>query len=250
MTRPTPPLVTIAEAAAEAGVTVDVIVDELAAGKRRAYGRRRGVGLLDPIPRNHFSEPLSRLPPGVRYATKAEMSRLMEEQSALKGGRATETQMGEWWEGRFAHLPAGVVASDYVEQEEDYAHAFYVAPRLVDTWFEAEAAIIYADGKPEWADIRVESLTHATSMPRDVNRRRPGHAESKRGRKPYDWKTIEATVGDLMDYNGDFGPDQPEWNCQERLIEQITDRLGIGKSQLAKNLPAMLDRWRVRKSGN
>jgi hypothetical protein len=71
-----------------------------------------------------------------------------------------------------------------------------------------------------------------------------------RGRKSHDWTTIEARVHALMEYYGDFVAGDLEWNCRARLEEKIIDEFGIGKTQLAEKLPAMLDRWRATKSGN
>jgi hypothetical protein len=143
-------LITVAEAAAEASVSVAEILRQVVVGAYRAYGRRRAGGLIGPIPRNEFAElPTSRLPPGTRYATEAEM-RVFEDAHA--------SAICPW---DFPELPAGVVAQDYAEQAEGYFRAFYVYPdegAPVDTWFDVKASIIYADGKPEWTDVRVERL--------------------------------------------------------------------------------------------
>jgi hypothetical protein len=72
----------------------------------------------------------------------------------------------------------------------------------------------------------------------------------KRGRKPWDWKSVEDEVNALMDHHGELSPDDLEWNCQERLLERLEDKFGISRSSLAEHVPAMVDRWRIRKSGN
>jgi hypothetical protein len=142
-------LMTVAEAAAEAGVGVDEILHQIFARAYRAYGKCRGQGLVKAIPRHDFAcLPTSRLPPGTRYATEEEMR-------AFNDARASAICP---WE--FPELPAGVVAPDYVEQTEDHFRAFYAYPNEgvpVDTWFDVEGSIIYADGKPYWTDVRVEA---------------------------------------------------------------------------------------------
>jgi hypothetical protein len=177
---------TIAAAAAEAGVGIKVMLIWIVAGTYRAYGRHRGLGLFKVIPRHEFAElPISRLPPEMRYATESELMKLREEQSALESGHATDAQRAEWWKGKFAHLSDGVVAPDYVEQELDRFYAFYLAPRLRDTWFDVERDIIYADDKREWTDVRVERVADAATPPSKPKKHRyPGDAALvERGRK-------------------------------------------------------------------
>jgi hypothetical protein len=74
----------------------------------------------------------------------------------------------------------------------------------------------------------------------------------RRGRKCHlVWPEVENEVFRLMDHHGDFRPDDPKWNCQERLIEAL-DRFNISRSSLAeaKHIPAMVAKWRIRKSEN
>ena len=78
----------------------------------------------------------------------------------------------------------------------------------------------------------------------------PPDTPRKRGRKGHDWKSAEQAACRLMDYHGDFTPDDKEWDCQERLLEKLHDESGISRSSLAERVPAMVDRWRVRKSEN
>jgi hypothetical protein len=72
----------------------------------------------------------------------------------------------------------------------------------------------------------------------------------KRGRKPHDWKSIEEAVIDLMGHHGEFSPVDPEWDCQERLLERLQEKSGISRTSLAEHVPAMVHRWLVQKYGN
>jgi hypothetical protein len=77
----------------------------------------------------------------------------------------------------------------------------------------------------------------------------------KPGPKPdFDWEKIEAKFYDLMDENGDFTPDDPDWDCQARVEEalmkfcQDTWKREPGPSTLRERLPAWLSTWRERKA--
>jgi hypothetical protein len=74
--------------------------------------------------------------------------------------------------------------------------------------------------------------------------------QARRGRPPkYDWGAIEQTVRYLMDENGDFSPDDPDWNAQARLEEALNDKFGIEKSAVRERLPPILQSWRKAKAG-
>jgi hypothetical protein len=77
------------------------------------------------------------------------------------------------------------------------------------------------------------------------------------GRKPkYDWDTIEAKVYDLMDENGDFTPDDSEWNSQACLVKALQEfyqeKFGydLGESTLKTKIlnQKWLEIWRTTKS--
>jgi hypothetical protein len=77
----------------------------------------------------------------------------------------------------------------------------------------------------------------------------------KRGRpQEYDWQAIKAKAFALMDHHGNFRPDDPEWNAQARLEEQLADfcQAEYGHapeaSSLREKLPAWLKEWREQKS--
>jgi hypothetical protein len=75
-------------------------------------------------------------------------------------------------------------------------------------------------------------------------------APAKRiGRPSRDWDTIQRRVFKLMDHHGDFSPDDPSWNVRARLEEKIMEEFGIPHTQLRKNLPDMLAKWRLTKAG-
>jgi len=77
-------------------------------------------------------------------------------------------------------------------------------------------------------------------------------APTRRGGRPpaYDWQAIQKVTFELMDENGDFSVDDPDWNVQARLEETLTDRFGVGTSQLRAHLPKFLEVWRKAKAGN
>jgi hypothetical protein len=77
---------------------------------------------------------------------------------------------------------------------------------------------------------------------------------ARRGRpQEYDWEAIKAKAFALMDYHGDFSPDDPEWNVQARLEERLADfcqeQYGrVPDSSLREKSPSWLDEWRKQKS--
>jgi hypothetical protein len=77
----------------------------------------------------------------------------------------------------------------------------------------------------------------------------------KPGPKPdFSWEKAEAKCYELMDYHDDFTPDDPEWDCQARLEEELmtffqdTDGRQPAPSTLRERLPAWLSTWRERKA--
>jgi hypothetical protein len=75
----------------------------------------------------------------------------------------------------------------------------------------------------------------------------------KPGPKPdFEWEKIEAECYDLMDYHGDFMPEDREWNCQARLEEalmkfcQDTWAHEPGPSTFREKLPEWLSTWHKR----
>jgi hypothetical protein len=70
-----------------------------------------------------------------------------------------------------------------------------------------------------------------------------------------EWGEIETKCYDLMDDNGDFTPDDPDWDCQARLETalmkfcQETWGREPGASTLRDKLPEWLSAWRKRKTG-
>lgn len=79
----------------------------------------------------------------------------------------------------------------------------------------------------------------------------PSPTARRSGRPPaYDWQAIQKAVVELMDENGDFSVDDPDWNVQARLEEALNDRFGVGTSALRERLPKFLIDWRKLKAGN
>jgi hypothetical protein len=84
----------------------------------------------------------------------------------------------------------------------------------------------------------------------------PSNEKAKPGPKPdFPWEKIEAKCYELMDDNGDFTPDDPDWDCQARLETalmnfcQKTWRREPGGSTLRDKLPGWLLAWRQQKTG-
>jgi hypothetical protein len=78
---------------------------------------------------------------------------------------------------------------------------------------------------------------------------RPLCGARRRGRpQEYDWEAIKAKAFALMNYHGDFRTDDPEWNVQERLVEQLADFCGAPDSLIREKLPAWLEEWRKEKT--
>jgi hypothetical protein len=84
----------------------------------------------------------------------------------------------------------------------------------------------------------------------------PSKEKAKPGPKPdFDWEKIEAKCYELMDDNGDFTPDDPDWDCQARLEEALADfcqetwKREPGESTLRDKLPGWLSIWHKRKTG-
>jgi hypothetical protein len=78
-----------------------------------------------------------------------------------------------------------------------------------------------------------------------------GKASKKRGPRPaYPWQKIKAKLTELMDYHGDFSPDDREWNAQARLEEKLTAfcegecRRSPSLSQLRAQIAPWLAAWR------
>jgi hypothetical protein len=120
---------------------------------------------------------------------------------------------------------------------------------------------------PKWRDLKIRSQQligaifgaeaankiAATLVP-DQPEDRPHRA--KPGPKPdFELGEIEAKCYDLMDHNGDFTPDDPDWDCQARLETalmkfcQETRGREPGASTLREKLPEWLSTWHKRKTG-
>jgi hypothetical protein len=70
------------------------------------------------------------------------------------------------------------------------------------------------------------------------------------GRPPaYDWDAIRQAAIDLMEHNGEFSVDDPEWNAQARLEDALVDQFGASTSALRERLPKFLNDWRKTKAG-
>lgn len=78
---------------------------------------------------------------------------------------------------------------------------------------------------------------------------------NKGGRPPaVDWKVVKDEVFRLMDYNRDFGPDDPDWNAQARLEEALEDYCETefgkrpAKSTIQLRIKPWLEEWRNSKA--
>jgi hypothetical protein len=68
--------------------------------------------------------------------------------------------------------------------------------------------------------------------------------KSKTGRKGYSRDALKKCVHELMEYHGDFSPDDKEWNGLPKLIARLEDEFGASRSILYKTVPAMVDDWK------
>jgi hypothetical protein len=74
--------------------------------------------------------------------------------------------------------------------------------------------------------------------------------QAKRGRKPYDRAAISAEVWRLMDYRGDFVPEDRAWRSLSQLIRKLENKFDISRSTLAEMVSPMVEAWRKNKSEN
>jgi hypothetical protein len=65
--------------------------------------------------------------------------------------------------------------------------------------------------------------------------------KSKTGCKGYSRDALKKYVHELMEYHGDFSPDDKEWNRLPKLIARLEDEFGASRSILYKTVPAMVD---------
>jgi hypothetical protein len=71
------------------------------------------------------------------------------------------------------------------------------------------------------------------------------------GRPPaYDWDAIRQLAVELMEHNGEFSGDDPDWNVQARLEDALAERFGVSTSALRLKLPKILSDWRKTKVRN
>jgi hypothetical protein len=88
----------------------------------------------------------------------------------------------------------------------------------------------------------------ATADPMQAISRDKRPSSARRGRPPRDWETIRKEAFELMEYHGEFLPDDP-WNAQARLEEILHDKFDVGISTLREHLPGILSAWREAKAG-
>jgi len=120
----------LADAATEAGVSVEVLIEKLVAGEFSAVGFEDGEGLPKPIPPEHFMVPLRE-----KTMMTAELrADLIELEYDIPDGY---TGPCEW------------VDPDY----PGYGPMFGVRPA---TCLDIEGCVIFANGEPRWTDIQVK----------------------------------------------------------------------------------------------
>jgi hypothetical protein len=122
----------------------------------------------------------------------------------------------------------------------------------------SEPAVDYWD-EPGWrwkfhVRRRLDVERHERSFPA-IMTLAPSEEKAKPGPKPdFDWEKIEVKFKELMDYHGDFTPDDPKWiqaRLEEELLNFCEDTFGCepGASTLRKRLPEWLSTWRKKKIG-
>jgi hypothetical protein len=111
--------------------------------------------------------------------------------------------------------------------------------------------------QPKWRDLKIRSQQLVAISATYIEANQPeDKLKAKPGPKPdFEWEKIETKCYDLMDHNGDFMPDDPDWDHQARLETalmsfcQETWGREPGASTLRERLPGWLSTWRKRKSG-
>jgi hypothetical protein len=105
---------------------------------------------------------------------------------------------------------------------------------------------------PELATPPLAPGKESTSAPASSESNK---SRQKPGPKPdFSWEKAEAKCYHLMDHNGDFTPDDPDWDCQARLEEELmtffqnTDGRQPAPSTLREKLPGWLSTWHERKT--
>jgi len=117
--------------------------------------------------------------------------------------------------------------------------------------------------QPKWRDLKIrsqqlvaifEAEKIAVTLVPAEHEDRPQKA--KPGPKPdFEWGEIETKCYDLMDENGDFTSDDPDWDRQARLetalMKYCQETWGRepGASTLREKLPEWLSIWHKRKTG-
>jgi hypothetical protein len=77
-----------------------------------------------------------------------------------------------------------------------------------------------------------------------------GREKMKGGRPPkYERAAVSAEVSRLMDYHGEFSPEDLEWNAQVRLIEAVRSKFGeASNSTIEGYIKDPLADWRSRRN--
>jgi hypothetical protein len=153
----------------------------------------------------------------------------------------------EDWQTEVVSLSVGIDATTGADYLEIHSTEPYRHPSLPDDPVEF---LVPAANVGRELD-RLTSIT-AAPLPEELSNK----PRQKPGPKPdFDWEKIEAKCYGLMDHNGDFTPDDPDWDCQARLetalMKFCQDTWGRepGESTLRDKLPEWLLTWRKRKTG-
>ena len=150
-----------------------------------------------------------------------------------------------------------VRGSDWVEYPSDPALVVEVErARDRRDWREHQLAEAY-----DWLDDHnfhlppIDSDALARELRRCFSQASGAPAKKGKGGAPaaVDWTVVESETLRLMDDNGDFGADAPEWNAQARLEEKLEAfcdskfKKRPAKSTLQTHFKPWLDKWRATK---
>jgi hypothetical protein len=204
---------------AQAIVAADVvsIIEQLIAGKLRAFGDAYGEGLPDLVPPAHFAIPLRE-------------DDVDDPAASIPPGYVCVQARGGWL----------VAENDYDEQLDGKRVDPALALLRPRTCLDLKASAIYEDGELRWSNLWLELDVESADKP-------------KRGPpEQYDWPAYQKSVYELMDYHGDFAAHDKEWNSIGKLEKAILTRFpqedgGPVHSTLHSKLTQMVERWREKK---
>jgi hypothetical protein len=134
--------VSITEAVREAGISVQAVIDEMRAGKRRAYGYKHGQGFPKRIPAKCFWVPLRAAVPDVDPP-------MVAVGDAIQGGTNLYAELIKWVDSDYDERTGPALGGEALDPDCEWD----VNPA---TCLDVQENIIYVDYKLGWTNIVVE----------------------------------------------------------------------------------------------